>query len=79
MGGVQSAAAAAANGALSTYQWRAAACALIIHMITIEQTHPEHAPWRIHGVHRPSRTETVFTWPDQAKPEHTMCISSLNN
>lgn len=40
----------AANGALSTYQWRAAACALIIHVITIERTHPGRAPWRIHGV-----------------------------
>lgn len=40
LGGVQPATAAAANGALSTYQWRAAACALIIHVITIERTHP---------------------------------------
>lgn len=40
----------AANGVLSTYQWRAAACALIIHVITIERTHPGRAPWRIHGV-----------------------------
>lgn len=46
MGGMQPATAAAANGALSTYQWRAAACALIIHVITIERTHPG----RSHGV-----------------------------
>ena len=49
MGGVQSATAAAANGALSTYQCRAAAYALIIHVITIERTHPGRAmaySWR---------------------------------
>lgn len=59
MGGVQPATAATANGALSTYQWRVAACALIIHVITIKRTHPGRAPWRIHGVHRPSRIETA--------------------
>lgn len=28
-----------ANGALSTYQWRSVACALIIHVITIGRAH----------------------------------------
>lgn len=45
--------AAAANGALSTYQWRAAACALIIHVISIaSELIPADGPatWRIHGV-----------------------------
>lgn len=47
---------------MARYRWRAAACALIIHVITIERTHPGRAPWRIHGVRRPSRKP-----PDQSR------------